>query len=179
MDAKTLVTYATKHGATAEIAEKIGQVLREAGLSTDVLPADRVGDLTPYQAVVLGSAVYIGRWRKEAVKFLKANEQALAERPVWLFSSGPTGEGDPVELLNGWDLPKGLQPVADRIKPRDIAVFHGDVNTEKLGLIEKWMIKNVKAPAGDFRDWDAITSWAEAIADTVKEATAASGTQSE
>jgi menaquinone-dependent protoporphyrinogen oxidase len=165
--AKVLVAYATKYGGTAEIAEKIGHVLREAGLRTDVLPADRVSDLTPYKAVVLGSGVYIGRWRKEAATFLKANEKALAERPVWLFSSGPTGEGDPVELTNGWRFPGSLQPIADRIRPRDIAVFHGVLDTKKLNLIEKWMIRNVKAPFGDFRDWDAITSWASAIADVL------------
>jgi menaquinone-dependent protoporphyrinogen oxidase len=170
MNTQVLVAYATKHGATAEIAEKIGQVLRQAGLRTDVLPMDRVGDLTPYQAVALGSAVYIGKWRKEAVKFLQANEKALAERQVWLFSSGPTGEGDPVELTQGWRFPGKLQPIADRIRPRDIAVFHGDVNMKKLNFIEKWMIKNVKAPLGDFRDWEAITSWATAIADVLKEA---------
>ena len=168
MNTQILVAYATKYGATAEIAEKIGQVLREAGLRTDVLPVDRVSDLSPYQAVVLGSAVYIGKWRKEAVKFLKANEKALAERQVWLFSSGPTGEGDAVELGEGWRFPKSLQPIADRIRPRDIAVFHGNVDMKKLNLIEKWMIKNVKAPVGDFRDWEAITSWATAIADALE-----------
>ena len=178
MDNQVLVVYATKYGATAEIAEKIGQVLRQAGLRTDVLPADRVSDLTPYKAVVLGSAVYIGKWRKEAVKFLQANEKMLAERQVWLFSSGPTGEGDPVELLEGWRFPKAQQPIADRIQPRDIAVFHGDVNTKKLNFIEKWMIKNVKAPVGDFRDWEAITSWATAIADVLKEAARTSGADS-
>jgi menaquinone-dependent protoporphyrinogen oxidase len=179
MDNQVLVVYATKHGATAEIAEKIGQVLRQAGLRTDVLPTDRVSDLAAYKAVVLGSAVYIGQWRKDAVKFLKANEKVLVEQSVWLFSSGPTGEGDPVELTQGWHFPGKLQPIADRIRPRDIAVFHGAVDVKKLNLIEKWMINNVKAPLGDFRDWDAITSWATAIADELKEADLASGTQSE
>jgi len=179
MDKQVLVAYATKYGATAEIAEKIGQVLRQAGLATDVLPADRVSDLSPYKAVVLGSAVYIGQWRKEAVRFLKANEAVLAEQLVWLFSSGPTGEGDAVELTNGWRFPKSLQPIADRIQPRDMAVFHGDVNVEKLNFFQKWMIKNVKAPLGDFRDWEAITAWATAIADVLKEAGLAPGTQSD
>ena len=168
MDVQILVAYATKHGATAEIAEKIGQVLRQAGLSPDVLPADRVSDLIPYKAVVLGSAVYAGRWRKEAATFLEANEKALAERPVWLFSSGPTGEGDPVELLKGWRLPEAQQAVADRIEPRDVAVFHGVLDTKTLGLAEKLIVKGIKAPVGDFRDWDAITSWAEAIAGALK-----------
>ena len=179
MNTQVLVVYATKYGATAEIAEKIGQVLRQAGLRTDVLPTERVSDLTPYKAVVLGSAVYIGKWRKEAVKFLQANETVLAEKLVWLFSSGPTGEGDPVELMQGWRFPEKLQPITDRIRPRDIAVFHGHVNVKKLNFIEKWMIKNVKAPVGDFRDWEAITSWATAIADVLKEEGLVSGTQSE
>ncbi len=105
MDIQVLVAYGTKHGATAEIAEKIGQVHRQANLRTDVLPADRVKDLTLYKAVVLGSAVYIGQWRKAAATFLKANEKVLVKRPVWLFSSGPTGEGDMVALLHDWNFP--------------------------------------------------------------------------
>ena len=163
MDIQVLVAYASKRGATAEIAEKIGQVLRQQGLRADVLPADRVSDLTPYQAVVLGSAVYMFQWRKAAVTFLRANERALAERPVWLFSSGPTGEGDPVELTKGWRLPTAQQPIADRIRPRDTAVFHGVLDMKKLNLAEKVIIKGIKAPIGDFRDWNAINAWASAI----------------
>jgi menaquinone-dependent protoporphyrinogen oxidase len=173
MNNQVLVVYATKYGATAEIAGEIGQVLHQAGLRTDVLPAKDVSDLSPYKAIVLGSAVYIGRWRKEAVKFLQANEKMLAEREVWLFSSGPTGQGDPVELLKGWRFPERQQPVADRIQPRDIAVFHGFVNINKLNSIEKWILRNVKAYTGDFRDWDTITSWAKAIANVLKGAASA------
>jgi menaquinone-dependent protoporphyrinogen oxidase len=173
MDKQVLVAYGTKYGATAEIAEKIGEVLRQAGLQADVLPADRVGDLGAYTAVVLGSAVYIGQWRKEAVKFLKDHETALAGKLVWLFSSGPSGEGDPVELLQGWQLPGKLQPVADRIGPRDVAVFHGAVDVNKLNFLERWMLKNVQSPAGDYRDWEAITAWATAIAEELQEPVAA------
>jgi len=176
---RILVAYATKYGGTAEIAEKIGQVLRQAGLQTDVLPANRVGNLTSYKAVVLGSAVYIGKWHKDAVNFLQANEKTLIERQVWLFSSGPTGQGDALELLKGWRFPKALQPIADRIQPCDIAVFHGNVNMKKLNFIEKWMLKNVQAPLGDFRDWESITSWAKAIAYVLKEKDLAVGTLSE
>jgi menaquinone-dependent protoporphyrinogen oxidase len=165
---KILVTYETKYGSTEEIAKKIGEVLRQAELQTDVVPVDRVRDLTPYKAVILGSAVYIGKWRKEAVEFLKKNVQALAERPVWLFSSGPTGEGDPVELLKGWRIPAELQPLIDQIKPHDIAVFHGSLSVEKMNFIEKAMIKNVKAPVGDFRDWEAITAWATSIGEALR-----------
>ena len=171
MNGKILVTYASKYGATREIAEKIGAVLRQAELQTDVASVDGIQDLTPYQAVILGSAVYIGKWQKEAAGFLLANESMLAVRPVWLFSSGPTGEGDPVELVEGLRLPEALQPVADRIQPRDIAVFHGYINPDKINFIEKWAIKSlVKKPFGDFRNWNAIAAWATSIAEVLKEA---------
>jgi menaquinone-dependent protoporphyrinogen oxidase len=164
MESRVLVAYATKHGATKGIAEKIGNVLREQGLAADVTPVDRVDDLAPYDAVVLGSAVYVGQWRKDAGEFLEANEEELSKRPVWLFSSGPTGEEDPVEAMDGWRFPEGLKPVADRIEPRDIAFFHGVLDMKRLNLAEKLVVKALKAPTGDFRDWDVITSWAEDIA---------------
>lgn len=163
MDKRLLVAYASKHGATAEIAERIGEKLRRAGLSVDVLSADRAGDPAAYAAVVLGSASYIGGWRKAAAKFLRDNERTLAARPVWLFSSGPTGAGDPAALMQGWRFPKALQPVADRIQPKEIAIFHGALDAKKLSWFERWIAKNVKAPLGDFRDWEAIESWAAKI----------------
>jgi menaquinone-dependent protoporphyrinogen oxidase len=169
MEKQVLVACATKYGATAEIAEKIGQVLRKSGLRTDVLLANRAGNLTSYMAVVLGSAVYIGRWRKDAVKFLQANEKTLIERQVWLFSSGPTGLGDPLELLKGWRFPEAQRTIIERIRPRDIAVFHGVVDVGKLNPLHKWMIGKVESPIGDFRNWDIITSWAAAIADELIE----------
>lgn len=164
MAQRILVAYGSKYGATREIAEKISETLRDAGLEVEVLPADRAGDPSSYKAVVLGSAVYAGRWRKEAARFLQANEGTLAKRPVWIFSSGPTGEGDPLELVKGWRLPDALKPVADRIKPRDITVFHGAMDPGKLNFFEKLILKMVKAPTGDFRDWDTIAAWASGIA---------------
>lgn len=169
MGKPVLVAYATKYGATAEIAEKIGEALRREGLSAEVRPADRVDDLSIFRAVVLGSAVYIGQWRKEARKFLKANEEELGGKPVWLFSSGPTGEGDPVKLGQGWRFPKNLQSVADHIGPRDVTLFHGASHPDKMSGIERWMIKQVKASAGDYRDWEAIAAWAMGIASELKE----------
>lgn len=168
MENRVLIAYGTKYGATAEIAERIGEALRDAGLEADVLQADRVGDLSAYDAVVVGSAVYIGRWRKEAVKFVTDNEQTLTAKPVWIFSSGPTGEGDPVEQVQGWRLPGSLEPIVDHIQPRDIAVFHGAADENKMGWLDKWLLRRVKAPTGDFRDWDAIAAWAADIASALQ-----------
>ena len=161
---KVLVAYATKHQSTQEIAAAIGDQLRAAGLDADVRPVDQVTDLSAYQAVVLGSAVYAGQWQGDAAAFLTGRQAELAARPVWLFSSGPTGEGDPLELLKGWKLPEKLKPVADQIQPRDIAVFHGSIDPQKMNFFERMIIKGVKAPMGDFRDWDAIGEWARGIA---------------
>jgi menaquinone-dependent protoporphyrinogen oxidase len=159
-----LVAYATKYGATAEIAQRIGQQLRACVQSVAVLPIADIHDLNPYDAVVLGSAVYIGQWRKEAAQFLTTQEALLAQRRVWLFSSGPTGLGDPVELMKGWRFPASLQPVADRLQPRNIAFFHGKLDSQQLTMIDRLMVKGVGAPMGDYRDWKAIDAWAASIA---------------
>jgi menaquinone-dependent protoporphyrinogen oxidase len=164
MSTKMLVAYATKYGATAEIAEKIGEVLVQAGIPTDVSPVNQVKDMDSYGAVVLGSAVYIFRWRKEAARFLKANARKLAELPLWIFSSGPTGKGNPVELTNGWRFPKRLQPLLDDIEPREVVVFHGAIDPGKMKGLEKWMIQKVGAAVEDSRDWEAIASWTKSIA---------------
>ncbi|MCS7056697.1 MAG: flavodoxin domain-containing protein [Thermoflexales bacterium] len=161
---KVLVAYASKYGSTTEIAERIGQVLARAGLDVDVLPAEQTGEIEHYRAVIVGSGVYAGHWLKPAVAFLEANRAALARRPVWLFSSGPTGEGDPVEILDGWRFPHDQRAIADHIKPRDIAVFHGKIDPDALHLGDKLIVKAVKAKTGDYRDWRAIEAWADNIA---------------
>lgn len=170
MESKVLVTYASKYGATAEIAEKIGAVLCQAGLQAEVVPVDDVRELSAYQAVILGGALYIGKWHKGAETFLKTHEKDLTARQVWVFSSGPTGEGSPIELVEGQRVPAALQPVVDRIHPRDIAVFHGHIDPDKLNVMEKFAIKNVvKKPFGDFRDWGMIINWANQIAHALKD----------
>jgi menaquinone-dependent protoporphyrinogen oxidase len=164
METRVIVAYASKHGMTAEIAGKIGDTLRQSGLQVDVLPVKSVKDLAPYKAVVLGSAVYIAMWRKEFVKFLQKNENLLSGLPVWIFSSGPMGEGDPAELLHGWRLPEAQKILIESIKPRDAALFHGAIDIKKMSMFEKWVLKRVKAQTGDFRDWEAINKWAAGIA---------------
>ena len=161
---RVLIAFASKHGSTAEIAGHIGYLLADAGMIADVIPAADVLSLDGYDAVIVGSAVYTGRWRPEATKFLERFAAEMVDRPVWLFSSGPTGHGDPVELLDGWELPNQQADVIDRIQPRETALFHGALDRKKLNFLEKWMVKLVNAPTGDFRDWDQIEAWAEQIA---------------
>ncbi len=163
MTYRILVAYASKYGATAEIARKIGQVLTEAGLKVNILPAEKVTDLSPFDAVVLGSAVYQGHWRQEAVTFLEDYKTLLAKIPVWVFSSGPTGSGDPVELSRGWHFPSEQQSMVNRIHARDVALFNGVLDTSKLNFAERNVVKEFSAPVGDFRDWHAIISWAVSI----------------
>jgi len=168
LENKVLIAYASKYGATAEIAEKIGVKLRQSGLQVDVVPVKKVKNLKEYKAVILGSAVYIGQWRKEAVKFLKRKQEQLAEQPVWLFSSGPTQQGDPIESNKGEKYPANLKSIIEIIKPRDVTIFHGSIDTTKLNFIEKFMVGMVKAPVGDVRQWDNINTWAETIANALK-----------
>lgn len=162
---KLLIAYASKRGATAEIAQAIGKELMARGVQADVRPVREIRDISGYDAAVLGSAMYIGLWRKEAVAFLKKNAGRLAALPTWIFICGPTGEGDPMELMNGWLYPKSLAPVIETIRPRAIACFGGRIETAALNPFERWIVNNVKAPAGDYRDWDAVAAWAGTICD--------------
>lgn len=169
MGKRILVAYSSKYGATQEIAEKIGEVLMQSGDQVDVSSVGTVSDLTRYQAIILGSAIYVGKWPKESAKFLKANEKFLADHPFWVFSSGPSGEGDPLELVEGKLIPADLQSAIDRIHPRGITIFHGNINLEKINSIEKWAVKNVvKKPFGDFRDWNSIVTWSGEISAELK-----------
>ncbi len=164
MNKRALVAYASKYGATAEIAIRIGQVLAAAGWQVDVLPVKRVKNLYPYQAVVMGSAAYMFRWRPEVVSFIKDNMALLATVPTWFFYSGPLGRGDALTLARGERYPRKLQPLMDIIRPRDVAVFHGFLNMDRLNPFERFVFKRTADMQGDFRDWQAITAWAEGIA---------------
>jgi menaquinone-dependent protoporphyrinogen oxidase len=160
---KLLVTYASKYGSTAEIAEVVGKELRKRSYQVEVKPVDGVGSLQGYGGFVVGSALYAGSWIEPAAEFLRSNQELLAGRPVWLFSSGPTGEGDPNEILGGWTFPEDLATVREAIKPKDVILFHGHIDPDKLNVGEKLIIKSVNATVGDFRDWLVIRSWARRI----------------
>lgn len=167
---RILVGYASKHNSTAEIARVIGDELcQHDALQVDVFPVRAVRDVDGYDAVVLGSAVYGGSWRPEAAAFLIEQQGKLAQRPVWMFSSGPIGSGDEAVGMTNLNLPHVLKPYADRISPREIVVFQGNFDPDVLNVYERFLLsgKNgigADAPTGDFRDWEAIREWANRIA---------------
>jgi menaquinone-dependent protoporphyrinogen oxidase len=164
MENRVLVGYSSKYGATAEIAEKIGGALRQSGLQVDVLSLKNVKDVAPYNAFVVGSALYMFQWRADATAFLKKNWKKLADKPTWVFSSGPLGKGDPVEMVKDQRFQKTLEPVLAQIKPRSVTVFHGAITMNKLNFLERAMMKRMPDQQGDSRDWNAIDAWAKQIA---------------
>jgi len=157
-----LVAYSSKRGSTAEIAETLAATLRREGLGVCLERAEEVRSLEPYEAVVLGSAVYMKRWRGEAKHFLKKHRKALRQKPFWVFSSGPVG--DPAKDNPDWIEPPKLAEKIEELGGRGHAVFGGRVPTEPRGLMEKAMAEGVPEQFRDRRDWDAIRAWAAEIA---------------
>ena len=166
-----LVAYASRYGSTRGIAERIAAKLGEAGQTAELRRAQAVGDLAGYDAFVIGSGVYNAHWLKESAELVRRNRGLLAERPVWLFSSGPLGTT--AEDARGRDLrvaaePKELAEFKEAIDPRDHRVFLGALVSSKLEFAHR-MIRKLPAaraalPDGDFRDWKDIEVWAEGIA---------------
>jgi menaquinone-dependent protoporphyrinogen oxidase len=156
---RILVTAASKHGATSGIAAAIGDVLHDAGHEVHVAPPDDVPSIDQYDAVVLGSGVYAGRWLGPANAFAVRFDAALKSRPLWLFSSGPVGdEAKPVEA------PADALALLATLEARGHRLFAGRLVREELGFVERGVIAVVRAPLGDFRDWRAIAGWAVEIA---------------
>jgi menaquinone-dependent protoporphyrinogen oxidase len=164
-DMRVLVTYASKHAATAGIAKALGTVLREESdhaLDVDVFPVDEVAGVEDYDAVVVGSAVYMGRWMDTARGLVRRNQKALRCRPVWLFSSGPLGEPavPAQDAADGSDL-------AEKLGARAHRTFAGSLRRAELGRGERLAVRLVNAPEGDYRDWVDIRHWGEEIVDAL------------
>ncbi|MBA2679586.1 MAG: flavodoxin domain-containing protein [Ktedonobacteraceae bacterium] len=155
-----LIAYASKHGATREIAERIAEKLRQTGKETETRAVDAVEHLESYEAVVIGSAIYYGSWLKAATEWVHQNQTILAARPVWLFSSGPLG----TEVKDTEPQPKEIAEFQKTIAPRGQQIFFGAIDHDHLSFAERMMVKAVRSPAGDFRDWEAIDAWAASIA---------------
>lgn len=183
--ASVLIVHASRHGSTAEIARRIGDVLANRGLTAFVAPAAAMTDPGSFDAAVVGGAVYAGSWVKEGTAYLERYADALAARPTWLFSSGPlrgstkepaTPPTDEIELALGPETGPGsggrrkIEAFAARIRPRSHRVFYGafDPGSPPASLPERVIriLPGSKGilPPGDFRDWEAIEAWAAEIA---------------
>jgi menaquinone-dependent protoporphyrinogen oxidase len=170
---RVLVAYASRHGATRGIAERIAATLERSGLEVTLKPAAEVYDAGTYDAFVIGAAAYVFHWMKEASGFVERHRPLLASRPVWLFSSGPLGTSD-VDA-QGRDAresstPREFADFAAAIHPREERVFYGayDPTAKPIGLAER-ITRILPAardalPAGDYRDWAEIEAWSEGIA---------------
>ena len=160
---KVLVAVASKHGATEEIAATIGRALGVRGLDVDVTRVDDVAGLDPYEAVVLGSAVYMGQWLEPARAFAEQHADELAGRPTWLFSSGPLGSPPKPKP----DKAVQIDAIIAQTGAREHRVFVGKLDKSRLSLGMRAVVRAVHAPYGDFRDWAAIAAWADEIADVL------------
>jgi len=157
---RVIIVVGSKHGSTRSIAEAVGEELRNGGLDVSIVDADAADiSLNGYDAAVIGSAVYVGRWMKDARAFIEANRESLHKMPLWLFSSGPLGDGSeqPDDLAD-------VRAFAEDVHARDHRVFPGKLDKDDLSLAERAAVRIVHAPYGDAREWDEIRSWAQTIA---------------
>ncbi|WP_445519803.1 flavodoxin domain-containing protein [Streptomyces sp. NEAU-174] len=159
MTGKVLVAYGTTNGSTAQIAEAVAQVLRKNGLTAEVRPAPSVANIETYDAVVVGGALYTGRWQKDARRFVRRHRRALATRPLWFFSSGPL---DASALERNIPPVSGVRRAMDRLGVREHLTFGGRLEEGTRGRVARMILRNGKG--GDFRDFPAIEAWAQRIA---------------
>ncbi|MEV8314733.1 flavodoxin domain-containing protein [Streptomyces sp. NPDC059900] len=163
MTIKVLVAYATKNWSTAEIARTISEVLCKEGLEAELRRMPDVGDVLAYDAFVLGSALYAGRWHKDARRFVRRSARALAGTPVWLFSSGPL-DASAAER----DIPPvpAVRRALIRLDAREHVTFGGCLKEGAKGRVARMIIRT--GQGGDFRDFEQITTWAQHIGATLR-----------
>ena len=160
---RTLVVYGTKTGCTEGIAEHIGDRLAAAGATVDVVPAERAGDPSDYDAVVVGSGVRAGQWHGPVRKWVSDNAAALRDRPVAFFTCGLTLASDPTKTAEVRAYTDALTE-STGVTPVDIGTFAGWNEPTKFPLVERTLMKMMKAPQGDFRDFAAVDAWADEVA---------------
>jgi len=168
MNEKILVTYASRFGATAGVAEAIVKTLAEKGAQVDVLPMKEVGELNPYQAVVAGSAINAGAWLPEATQFLQAHRNELRQKPFAAFLVCMT-----LTMKNGEQyrshISTWLDPVRAQVRPVSEGLFAGALDISKIPSRSDRMKFRISVMTGvwkegDHRDWQAISAWSESLA---------------
>ncbi len=156
---KVLIAYASRAGSTAEVAEAIGQVLRGRGIPADVLPVGQVAGVSTYRAVIIGSAIRMGKWLPEAARLVEKNQASLAGMPAAFFSVCLTMQKDTPE--NRRKVEDYIKPVVQKVRPLTIGLFGGKMDYSRLGFLDRLIVSKMKkVPEGDYRDWAAIRGWA-------------------
>lgn len=162
---RILVAYATRYGSTAEVAEAIGDELRKAGVAVDVRPVGEVRDLSPYRAAIIGSPIYMGKWLPESQVFIERNQQILRTIPVAYFAVGLTIEEGSPEILKKAEA--SMDQVRMLVKPVDIGLFPGRLETDRLSFTDRAITKLIRAKTGDSRNWEAVRAWAQAVREKI------------
>jgi menaquinone-dependent protoporphyrinogen oxidase len=171
---RVAVVCASQYGATRGIAERLAEALRGDGVQAELFDAaepPHAEAIAGFDAFVVGSAVYMGHWLRDATTFVRRYQPTLLEHPVWLFSSGPLGttEAGDAHTDPGTDLlPAEIGDFTHTVRPAGHRVFAGAIDPQKLTLphrlIRKFPGVADKVPAGDFRDWAEIDAWGARIA---------------
>jgi menaquinone-dependent protoporphyrinogen oxidase len=166
MSEKILVTYATRTGSTAGVAEAIGKTLAETGTPVDVCPMQEVTDLSPYRAVVAGSAIQAKQWLPEAMEFMRTHRAELAQKPFAAFLVCMTltmKDGAYRDEVANW-----MKPVRALVKPVSEGLFAGGLDISKIPSFSDRLKFRISVLLGvwtaeDHRDWEAIRTWAEEL----------------
>lgn len=167
MTNRILVTYASRAGSTAEVAQAIGKTLSEGGREVDILPMNEVRDLSPYGAVVAGSAIRGSKWLPEALQFIQSHRSVLAQKRFAMFTVCIT-----MAMKNAENYRAGVlnwtAPVRGMVKPLSEGLFAGMLDFSKLSINFDTLLLRLSValgifPRGDHRDWSAIRSWAESL----------------
>jgi menaquinone-dependent protoporphyrinogen oxidase len=161
---KVLVVYASEHGSTKGVAERIGARLVDRRARVEVRPADEIDDVEAYDAVILGSGVYSQRWLPTAREFLRRNAETLAARQVWLFSVGSFGDTHRAIGRLMKREPMDIGEIQEAVRPRDYRVFAGAIERHQWRLVSRLFFHAFGGRFGDNRDWPEIDAWAESIA---------------
>ena len=163
---QVLVGYASAHGSTRQIAERIGSRIGRSGATVRVAPVDDLHDLEAYDAVVLGSAIHNGAWLPEATEAVRAHAGVLADKPVWLFSVGMVAALP--RRLQGRAMqegPKAVAAVQQLIHPQAHRLFSGAVRQDQLTRRGSLLFRLMRCRYGDYRAWPEIDAWAGDLAE--------------
>lgn len=167
MGKRVLVVYASKYGSTGGVADAIGKELCSKDVASDVVLIKNADNIRSYQGAIIGSAIYMGKWMSEAIDFVKENRDVLCNVPVAYFHVGMTLARHPEKRAEVLSYVDPILKAVPEIKPVGIGTFAGAMDYNNLSWINKKILRSKGTPEGDFRDWNAIRSWAMDIKRTL------------